>query len=133
MAAEVTSVFVIDTWEEVTLDEREGSEIVRTTITKTFTGDLVGTSDGWMTMVRAQRGSMAYVGFERISATMGGRTGTFVLQHHATGNADGGGDGNASWHILAESGTGDLTGIRGSGQIIRDDDGTHTLTLLYDV
>lgn len=133
MAAEAFSVFVIDTWDEVTLDEREGSEIVRTSMTKTFTGDLVGTSDGWMIMVRAQRGSMAYVGFERISATVDGRTGTFVLQHHASGNSAGGGDRDASWHILADSGTGELTGIHGSGQIIRDDDDTHTLTLHYDL
>ncbi|MBA2415722.1 MAG: DUF3224 domain-containing protein, partial [Geodermatophilaceae bacterium] len=71
-----------------------------------------------------------YVGFERITATIDGRTGTFVLQHNAVGNSEGG---DATWTVLADSGTGELRGIRGTAQIARDENGTHIFTLNYDL
>lgn len=130
MTTQVTSVFVIDRWDEVVIEEHEGAHIVRTTMGKTFSGELTGTSDGWMTMARAQQGSMAYVGFERINATIDGRSGTFVLRHNAVGSAEGG---EATWEVLADSGTGQLRGIRGTAQIVRHQDGTHVFTLDYDL
>lgn len=130
MVTHAWSVFVIDRWDEEVIDEHEGAHVVRTAVSKTFSGDITGTSDGWMTMARAQRGSMAYVGFERITATIDGRTGTFVLQHNAVGNSEGG---DATWTVLADSGTGELRGIRGTAQIARDENGTHIFTLNYDL
>ncbi len=75
MTTEIIAVFVIDRWDEEVIEEHEGAHIVRTDIGKTFSGELTGTSLGWMTMARAQEGSMAYVGFERIAATIEGKTG----------------------------------------------------------
>ncbi len=130
MTTEIIAVFVIDRWDEEVIEEHEGAHIVRTDIGKTFSGELTGTSLGWMTMARAQEGSMAYVGFERIDATIDGRSGTFVLQHNAIGNAKGG---EATWAVLDDSGTGQLRGIRGTAQIVRHEDGTHVFTLAYDL
>lgn len=130
MTDQANAAFVIDTWEEEVIEEQEGAHIVRTLVSKTFSGQIVGTSDGWMTMARAQEGSMAYVGFERIAAAVDGRTGTFVVQHNAIGNSDGG---EASWVILAHSGTGELRGISGTARIVRDEDGSHTFSLEYDL
>ena len=130
MNRQVSAVFVIDRWEEAAIEEHEGADLVRTEVAKTFRGGIEGTSTGWMTMAKAQQGSMAYVGFERISATIDGRSGTFVLQHNAIANAAGG---SATWAVLAESGTSELRGIRGTAAITRDEDGTHTFTLDYEL
>ncbi|MBA2552302.1 MAG: DUF3224 domain-containing protein [Geodermatophilaceae bacterium] len=130
MITQVVSLFVIDRWDEEVLEEHEGAHIVRTSVGKTFSGEITGTSDGWMTMARAQEGSMAYVGFERIDATIDGRTGTFVVMHNAVGNSEGG---DATWTVLADSGTGELRGIKGTAQIVRDEDGMHTFSLEYDL
>ena len=57
----------------------------------------------------------AYVGIERVDGTLHGRKGGFVLQHEA-----GGTDGVPwmTWKIVETTGTGELAGIHGEGQII---------------
>lgn len=127
--ARAQASFVIDGWEEnVVLDD--GIKLVRTAIEKTFAGDIVGTSVAQMIMAHAAADSMAYCGFERITATIGDRAGSFVLHHNATRAPSGG---VASWTVLASSGTGALAGIRGTGVIERHEDGRHTFTLDYEL
>ena len=58
------------------------------------------------------------------------RTGSFVLVHDASMSSDGQ---SLSLTIMRDSGTGDLQGIGGQGNIIIDADGGHTLTLDYDL
>jgi hypothetical protein len=73
--------------------------------------------------------SAAYVGFERFTGTVGGRTGTFVLHHSAT--ADSADGQSLLWAIVPDSGTGELRTIRGAGQITVGVDGGHAYTLEY--
>ncbi|WP_248966154.1 DUF3224 domain-containing protein [Sphaerisporangium perillae] len=121
--------FDIDGWEPETLDEREGATLSRVHVTKTFKGDLEGNSTAELITAMAQvEGSAAYVGFERFTGALHGRKGTFVLHHTATGS---GGEQSLSWTILPDSGTGELRGIRGEGQIINED-GAHSYILDYE-
>jgi hypothetical protein len=122
--------FTIDGWDQQTFDEAEGATLAQATVTKTFTGDLTGASATRILMCTTQvETSAAYVGFERFSGTVGGRTGTFVLHHSATAEAD---QGQALyWAIVPDSGTGELRGIRGAGQITVDAEGGHAYTLEY--
>ncbi|MGW4640891.1 DUF3224 domain-containing protein [Sphaerisporangium sp. NPDC004334] len=122
--------FDIEGWEPETYDEREGATLSRVHITKTFRGDLEGgsTTDILTAMTQVE-GSAAYVGLERFTGTLHGRKGTFVLHHSATGSA---GEQSLSWTVVPDSGTGELLGIRGGGQITNDD-GAHTYTLDYDL
>lgn len=54
----------------------------RFTLKKQFDGDLEATSKGQMlTAGTAVKGSGAYVAIEKVTGTLRGRTGTFVLQH----------------------------------------------------
>jgi hypothetical protein len=129
MTARATSSFVIDRWQEDPVLDDKGVRFVRTSIGKTFSGDLVGTSVGEMIMAHAGD-TAAYLGFEQISATLAGRTGTFVLHHDAW---HGGGGGGAAWTVLAGAGTGDLAGLRGKAEIKRHDDGSHTFVLDYEL
>ena len=79
-------------------------------------------------MAGAPSGSAAYVGIERITGQLQGRSGSFVLIHDASMSSDGQ---SLSLTIMRDSGTGELRGIRGEGNIIIDADGGHTLTLDY--
>ncbi len=72
-----------------------------------------------------------YVASERVVAQLGGRAGTFVLQHW--GLSGGGGPQKAVGHVVPGSGTGELAGLSGEVEISVDANGGHTLTLDYDI
>ena len=64
-----------------------GAAIGRLIIDKQFHGDLEGTSSGVMLAARtAIPNSAGYVALEQVRGTVGGRTGTFMLQHSGTMN-----------------------------------------------
>jgi hypothetical protein len=119
--------FEVTSWAEKPFDEHEGIKQTRTRIVKNFTGEIEGTGTGEMLMVYLSDGDgVAYVGFERIEASVKGAEGSFVLHH--TAGAHG-----VSWTVIDGSGRGQLTGIKGSGIIQRFDDGRHTFTLDYEI
>lgn len=130
MATRATSTFVIESWEAAPYDEQEGAALSRTRVTKTFAGDLVGTSTAELLMAQAQEGSAAYVGFERIVGTLHGRSGSFVLHHSATMTREAA---SATWSVVPDSATGELRGLRGEAQIVNLPDGGHTFTLDYEL
>ncbi|GGL11286.1 hypothetical protein Sme01_42240 [Sphaerisporangium melleum] len=122
--------FDITGWEPETYDEREGATLSRVHVTKTFHGDLEGTSTtDILTAMTQVEGSAAYVGLERFTGSLHGRKGTLVLQHSATGSR---GEQTLSWTIVPDSGTGELLEVRGGGRITAEN-GTHTYTLDYDL
>jgi hypothetical protein len=110
-------------------DQRDGVSLTRAHITKTFHGDLVGTSETDIIMVHTQIPA-AYAGIERVDGAVHGRKGSFVLQHNAASQA---GVPWMTWKIVETSGTGDLAGIRGEGQIIVGPGGEHSYTLDYEL
>ena len=110
-------------------EDRDGVKLARAHITKTFHGDLAGNSETDIITVYTENPA-AYVGIERVDGTLHGRKGGFVLQHEA-----GGTDGVPwmTWKIVETTGTGDLAGIRGEGQIIIGPNGEHSYTLDYEL
>ncbi|HYZ53452.1 MAG TPA: DUF3224 domain-containing protein [Streptosporangiaceae bacterium] len=106
-----------------------GVKLARAHISKTFHGDLTGTSETDILTVHTAHPA-AYAGIERFEGTLGGRKGSFVLQHNAGGEN---GVPWMTWKIVETSGTGDLAGIRGEGQIIIGPDGSHSYTLNYEL
>jgi hypothetical protein len=96
-------------------DTSEGSPLGRMSIDKQFHGDLDGTSKGEMlTGMTAVQGSAGYVAMERVSGTLHGRAGTFILQHSATMTR---GEPRMSITVVPDSGTGELTGLAGTLEI----------------
>jgi hypothetical protein len=84
----------------------------RMLLDKQFSGDLTGTGKGQMiTGMGSVKGSAAYSAIERVTGTVNGRTGTFMLQH--TGIMHDGAQ-ELSITIVPASGTGELTGIAGT-------------------
>lgn len=111
-------------------DKAEGSTLGRMSIDKQFHGDLEGTSKGEMLTAGASvKGSAGYVAIERISATLNGRKGTFVLQH--TGTMDRGAP-SLTVSVVPDSGTDQLAGLTGT-MIIIIADGKHSYEFDYSI
>lgn len=88
-----------------------GVALGRMTFEKAFSGDLAGTGKGTMlTAMTGTQGSAGYVAIERVTGTLHGKKGSFVLQHGGTMNR---GAQNLSIAIVPDSGTGELSGIEG--------------------
>jgi Protein of unknown function (DUF3224) len=120
--------FELTAWEPEEYDDRDGVTLTRTRVGKTFSGDLTGQSMAELLMASAPSGSAIYVGIERLSGSLQGRIGSFVLAHDANMSSEGQ---SLTLTIMRDSGTGDLRGIHGTGTITIAPDGAHTLTLDY--
>lgn len=104
------------------------SGLGRMSIDKVFSGDLQGTSKGEMlSALTAVKGSAGYVAIERVTGTLQGRSGSFMLQHLGTMNR---GAPSLTVLVVPDSGTEGLTGIAGSLSI-NIADGKHFYTLDY--
>lgn len=106
----------------------EDSHLGRMSIDKTFHGDLEGTSRGQMlTAMTPVDGSAGYVAVEKVTGTLDGRSGSFVLQHNGTMS---GGEQRLTITVVPDSGTGELAGVAGS-MTIEVRDGEHSYELAY--
>ncbi|MCG8455500.1 MAG: DUF3224 domain-containing protein [Holophagales bacterium] len=109
-------------------DALDDSLLGRMSIDKRFEGELEGTSRGEMLSARtATQGSAGYVAVEKVSATLAGRTGTFVLQHSSTMNR---GEPVQSIQVVPDSATGELEGLEGT-MVIEIAGGEHRYLLEY--
>jgi hypothetical protein len=133
-----TTPFSIEDWQPYAVDEATGEgaadlALGRVAFRKTYKGDdLTGTAVA--TMLNC--GQLAYTAMERVTGTLGGRTGSFVLMHGAapgdrTDPAADPAAGVATGVIVAGSGTGELAGLTGRMEIRHDEDGPR-LFLEYD-
>jgi hypothetical protein len=102
----------------------------RILIVKQFHGDLEGTSQGQMlTAGTSIPDSAGYVAIERVSGTLHGRKGSFILQHSATMNR---GAPQLSITVVPDSGTDELSGLEGVMNIVIDN-GAHSYDFEYSL
>lgn len=127
---EAKSTFDVTGWDAVPYDQpEEGPELTRVTIRKKFRGDLDAESagEGLFCGLSDPEAGAGYVVSEKVTGTLAGRAGTFVLQH---GGVMGPGMAPHSFgNVVPGSGTGELAGLGGEMEISRTEDGVHTLTL----
>lgn len=103
----------------------------RFTLDKKYHGDLEAAAQGEMlAAMTAIKGSAGYVAIERVSGTLAGRTGSFVLQHSGTMNR---GTPGLVITVVPDSGTGGLTGLTGTMSIQIAADGAHYYTFDYSL
>lgn len=101
----------------------------RMSIDKHYHGDLEAAATGLMlTGGDYKTGSAGYVAMEKVSGTLQGRAGTFMLQHSATLTQ---GAQQLSITVVPGTGTGQLTGIAGKMQITMKEGGKHFYELEY--
>lgn len=135
MTKRAVASFDVTGWDQTPYDDgtAEGA-LSRAAVRKTFQGDLMGESTAELLMFQAHPKDLSagagYVASERVVGQLGGRTGTFVIQHWGVSDASGQRTGG---HVVPGSGTGDLAGITGHVQIAVDPDGAHRLTLTYEL
>ncbi len=102
--------------------------ISRILLDKQFHGELEATSKGQMLAFGGPaKGSGGYVAIERVAGTLGGRSGSFALQHSGT---MGPGAVQLSITVIPDSGTGQLVGLAGSMNILIEG-GKHSYTFEY--
>jgi len=98
------------------------------TIDKVFHGDLEATSLGQMLSAgTGVKGSAGYVAIEKVTGTLGGKSGSFILQHSATMNR---GTPELLIHVVPDSGTDELTGLTGKMDIVVEN-GKHAYDFHY--
>jgi hypothetical protein len=110
---QATGGIEVKSWDETPYDEVEGGpRLVRVAVTETFSGDIEG--EGAVTFLQVVRpdGSASFVGVERVTGRVAGRSGTFVLQDQGTLE---GGVVKGTWFVVPGSGTGELQGLQGQG------------------
>lgn len=110
-------------------DDKIDPELGRMIIDKQFHGDLEATSKGQMlTGGGNPRVSAVYVAVEKVTGTLKGRKGTFILHH--TGIMDQGKP-DLSISVAPGSGTGELAGLAGKMNIIIAEGGKHSYDFEY--
>ena len=106
----------------------EDNSIGRYSLDKQFHGALEATSKGEMLSgMGTVKGSGGYVAIERVTGTLDGRAGTFILQHNGTMQA---GVFHLNVIVVPDSGTAQLTGLQGTMEIIIKD-GKHSYDFSY--
>ena len=113
----------------LSMDNDPGSPLLgRMSIDKQFHGDVEATSRGQMlTGGTIIRNSAGYVAIERVTGSVKGRKGSFILQHNGTMNR---GEPSLVITVVPDSGTEQLEGLKGSMKIDIDA-GKHSYELDY--
>lgn len=128
MTTRAHGTFNVKLTPQATEEPTEGMPLGRLTIDKQFHGDLEAVSKGEMlSAVTGVQGSAGYVALERVSGTLHGKRGTFVLQHSGVMTR---GAQHLIITVVPDSATGELTGLAGTMRI-EIVDGEHFYDLEY--
>ncbi|WP_330229178.1 DUF3224 domain-containing protein [Nocardia sp. NBC_00508] len=138
--AQVSGVNIVltDTFQQVEVDpaDESGVSLVRYGMTEQFSGGVTGTGTASHVSVVRKDGTSTFTGIERIVGAVGGRQGSFVITD--AGYHDRHNMAHGRWTVVAGSGTGELTGLRGEGEFTVAIDGPggplsiYTLTYWFE-
>lgn len=107
-------VFELQSWQEdVYLEMEGGGKLTRASVEQRFSGDLEGEGSVEWLMCYAEDGTARFVGLQRFSGRLDGRSGTFVLETQGTFD---GGRATGEWAVIPRSGAEELHGIVGHGE-----------------
>jgi hypothetical protein len=130
METHCEATFQVTNWDEAPVDEQPGTaKVTRAAVTKTYDGDITGSSVTEWLMAYADSGDATFVGLERLVGSVSGRDGSLVLEHVGT-FADGAA--RALLRVVPGTGTGALASVAGNGDFLADPSGSVTLDLVVD-
>jgi len=122
--------FAITSWDEKPYSEGPDlPKLTRASVVKTLTGDIEGEGRVEYLMMYRADGTATFVGLERVTAKIDGRSGSFVLER--TGAFEGG-LANETYSVIAGSATGELRGLRGKGSTSVGHGMEHPFELTYE-
>ena len=123
--------FVIKSWDEKPYSEGHGlPRLTRATVAKSFAGDIEGEGHVEYLMMYRSDGTASFVGLERLSGRLDGRSGTFVLERMG---AFENGQAKESYVVIPGSGTGELRALRGEGASAVGHGTDYPFTLVYEL
>lgn len=121
--------FTVEAWDEGPFSDVDGQlKMTHTNVARTFHGDLEGQGTLQYLMFYGPNEQTRVLGLERVAGTLHGKSGSFVLEHIG---GDDGYEARGSATILAGSGTGELAGIRGSGEAVANRKGEFSMSFDY--
>ena len=130
MRKHAKATFGIKSWDEKPYNEMDGTpKLTRASVTKSYQGDITGEGKAETLMMYRDDGTASFVGLERVVGSVGGRSGSFVLQHRGTFKE---GIATVTLVVVPDSGTGDLRGLRGDGKFAVGHQPPYSMTLDYD-
>ncbi len=132
-ATHATGTVASTSWEEAEYSEAEGhAKLTQAHVTNRYQGDIAGDGTLEYLMAYANDEHATFIGMERIRGRLGGRSGSFVLQHQGTYR-----DGvvTGAWSVVPGSGRGELLQLSGTGGYRWEGgaDGTMPFTLDYSL
>jgi Protein of unknown function (DUF3224) len=131
MSTHATTTFTMKSWDEKPYDEFDGGrKLTRASVTYAYSGDLEGEGKMEYLMAYNADGSGNAIGLERVLGRVGGRSGSFVIQHNGTFEARGVKD---TWFIVPGSGTEQLQDLSGGGSFDISGQGPYPITFDYDL
>lgn len=111
-----SGTFEVQLTPEALADSGAGKNLGRMAMAKQFHGDLEATSRGEMlSAVTHVKGSAGYVAIEHVTGSLHGKQGSFTLLHSGTMAR---GTPSLRVTVVPDSGTGELTGLAGSMNIV---------------
>jgi len=108
-----SAVITVQKYEPSAYEEpAEGPVLTRIHVEESFSGDIAGAGVVEFLQAAGPDGTASFVGIERVTGTIGGREGTFLLQDAGTVTDN---IVSGDWFVIPGSGTGGLAGLRGEG------------------
>jgi hypothetical protein len=130
MKTHAKATFALNAWDEKPYNEMNSvPKLTRASVTKSYQGDITGEGKLEYLMMYRDDGSASLIGLERLVGSVGGRSGSFVLQHSGTFKE---GVATVTLVVVPDSGTGDLRGLRGNGKFAVGHQQPYSMTLDYD-
>ena len=127
--AHATGTFEVTSWNENSYEELDGGgKLTQASVAQRFSGDVDGDGAVEWLMAYAPDGTARFVGIQRVTGSIGGREGTFVME--TSGDFDGE-VATGEWTIV--SAAGDLEGLRGTGQFHAPKGPTASVELDYEL
>lgn len=132
-----TATVTATSWNEARYDEPPGqAALAQSDFTLDYAGELAGTSTTRLLIAYvdgdpAQPSTLVgdYVGYERVTGTLDGRSGSFLIEQHGRHE---GGVARTTGRIVPESATGELAGLHGTVEAAADEM-TFEVTFSYAV
>jgi hypothetical protein len=129
MKIHATGNFEVKSWDEKPYSEIAGQpKLTRADVVYAYHGDLEGEGTIAYLMCYSSNNIAYFIGYEQVTGRLGDRSGSFVLQHNGTFEA---GAVKDALTVVPGSATGDLSGLRGSGN--SGGDGEAVFTLDYEI
>jgi hypothetical protein len=130
MTTRATGTFKIEGWDEQTYSEsNDGAKLTRASVKQAFSGDIEGEGDvEWLMCYRPDQ-TADFVGLQRIVGALAGRSGSFVALQ--SGGTFDGKEARGELSVVPGSGTGELRGLRGTGEFSAPMGSTASITLDY--